>query len=201
VDTDYYSSDNVQEIQKNDRFTFLMIARLIADKGVREFVRAAQLLAHQGHTATFQLMGAANVCNRTAISDDELAQWQEEGLIEYLGEVDDVRPLLSAANCFVLPSYREGLSMALLEASSMGLPMITTDVPGCRDIVENGVNGLLCKSGDYVDLARAMLDMCALTHKQREDMGAEARKRAIHFYDQSIVNRIYHEQLDKILEK
>ena len=97
--------------------------------------------------ACFQLLGPIDEGNRTAIARAELDGWVAQGLVEYLGETDDVRPYMAAASAVVLPSYREGLPRSLLEAAAMARPLIATDVPGCREVVEDGVNGYLCEPG------------------------------------------------------
>ena len=125
--------------------TFLLIARLLGDKGVREFAAAARSLRAQIPDACFQLLGPIDEGNRTAIARAELDGWIAQGLVDYLGETNDVRPYVAAASAVVLPSYREGLPRTLLEAAAMARPLIATDVPGCREVVEDGVNGFLCR--------------------------------------------------------
>ncbi|MCY7339090.1 MAG: glycosyltransferase family 4 protein [Sphingomonas bacterium] len=111
---------------------FLLVARMLRDKGVVEYVDAARLLRAQGKAVHFALLGPGDADNRTAISLEELAAWQAEGVVDYLGADDDVRSHIAAADCVVLPSYREGLPRSLIEAAAMARPVITTDVPGCR---------------------------------------------------------------------
>ncbi len=127
---------------------FLLIARLLFDKGVGEFVDAARMLKRVGIDARFQLLGFLDAQNRTAVPRALVEQWVSEGVIEYLGPQDDVRPFIAAADCVVLPSYREGTPRTLLEAAAMAKPLIATNVPGCREVVEDGVNGLLCEAAD-----------------------------------------------------
>lgn len=141
---------------------FLMLARLVADKGVREFVAAARLVKAQWSDARFTLMGFLDVANRTAIGAEEVAQWEREGIVVYAPAVDDVRPAIAAADFVVLPSYREGLSRVLLEAAALGRPIVATDVPGCREVVEEGVNGFLCAPRDATSLAAAMARAAAV---------------------------------------
>jgi glycosyltransferase involved in cell wall biosynthesis len=136
--------------------TFLLIARLLRDKGIVEFVEAARRVrARHGH-ARFRLLGPAD-SNPSAIQAGDLARWQAEGVIEYLGEAEDVRPYLADSTAFVLPTvYREGLPRTLLEAMSTGRALITTDAPGCRDTVLPGQNGFLVPAGDVGALAQAI---------------------------------------------
>jgi glycosyltransferase involved in cell wall biosynthesis len=156
-------------------FTFLLAGRLLRQKGVREFIEAAGNVRRENPKARFQLLGFLDAPNRSAIGRDEVAAWEAEGVIEYLGETDDVRSALAAADCVVLPSYREGLPRTLLEGAAMAKPLIATDVPGCRQVVEHGVNGLLCAVGDAGSLADAMLEMLRLGAAQQSRMGAAGR--------------------------
>jgi len=125
---------------KNEAVTFLMISRILADKGVREYAQAARQLKSRYPNVRFQLLGACDAQNRTALSIAEVQDWEDCGYIEYLGWTDDVRSEIAAADCLVLPSYREGAPRALLEGGAMGRPMVTTDVPGCRSVYRELLN-------------------------------------------------------------
>ena len=131
---------------------FLLIARLLYDKGVGEYVEAARILKARHPEMRCALLGFLDVENRTAVSRDEVDNWEREGIIEYLGVSDDVRPHIAAADCVVLPSYREGTPRTLLEAAAMAKPIVATDVPGCREVVEHGRTGFLCQVRDAKDL-------------------------------------------------
>jgi len=172
---------------------FLLVARLLRDKGVIEFVQAARSLGSQG--MHFQLLGPIDEDNRTAIGRLELERWVEEGVIEYLGVTDDVRPFLAAATAVVLPSYREGMPRSLLEAAAMGRPLIATDVPGCRDVVEDGVNGYLCTIRDPVSLASAMRRLAGLPPTDRIVMGEAARRKVQEQFSEELVIGAYLEVL------
>lgn len=165
---------------------FLLIARLLADKGIREYVEAARLVKRGHPDATFTLVGPPD-SNPSAISEEEVQSWVEEGVIDWPGGTSDVRPYLEQASIYVLPSYREGTPRTVLEAMSMGRPIITTDAPGCRETIEHGKHGFLVKVRDANSLAEAMLKMCAdpalVPH-----MGARARERAVEKYDVQKVN-------------
>jgi glycosyltransferase involved in cell wall biosynthesis len=177
--------------------TFLLIARLMWDKGVGEFIEAARDLRAQGAEASFQLLGFLDVENRSAVSRDDVDQWAAEGLVEYLGSSDDVRPFIAAADCVVLPSYREGLPRTLLEASAMARPLIATDVPGCRQVVVDGTNGFLCRVRDPGSLADAMRRMLALPAAEREQLGRNARQAAEQRYDENLVIARYLEAIEE----
>jgi glycosyltransferase involved in cell wall biosynthesis len=138
----------------NGSVTFLMIARLLRDKGVYEYVEAARLVKREKPDARFVLVGPFDP-NPAAVKPHEVEAWVREGLIEYRGAVDDVRPQIAACHVFVLPSYREGTPRTVLEAMAMGRPVITTDVPGCRETLVDGANGLLVPARDPSALADA----------------------------------------------
>jgi glycosyltransferase involved in cell wall biosynthesis len=171
--------------------TFLLIGRLLGDKGVREFVEAARLLRAELPNARFQLLGPVDEGNRTAISHDQLDSWVAEGVVEYLGTTDDVRPSIAAATAVVLPSYREGLPRSLIEAAAMARPLVATDVPGCRDVVDDGLNGFLCTVRDPASLANAMRRVAELQPEQRLAMGEVARRKVQEKFSEEFVVRAY----------
>lgn len=154
---------------------FLFIGRLLGDKGVREFVAAARLLKKDRPDWRFQLLGPLDEGNRTAIQPAEIQAWISEGLVEYLGHASDVRPHIAAATAVVLPSYREGLPRSLLEAAAMGRPLVATDVPGCRHVVKDGINGLLCAVRDPLALAATMFRLGTMNVVQLAEMGRQGR--------------------------
>ena len=178
---------------------FLLIARLLWDKGVGELVEAARILRREGAEARFQLLGPLGVSNRTAVPRVQLDRWVDEGLVEYLGETDDVRPWIEQADCAVLPSYREGTPRSLLEAAAMGRPVIATDVPGCREVLEDGVSGFFCRVRDGADLACQIRRMAALTPERRAAMGLAGRTKMEREFDQRIVIQRYLEAIDEAL--
>jgi len=135
---------------------FLLVARLLRDKGIREFVDAARRVHAQAPAARFVLVGPTDP-NPAGIPQAELEAWREEGLVEVAGATTDVRPFLAACTVYVLPSYREGTPRSVLEAMAVGRPVITTDVPGCRETVDDQVNGFLVPAKDAPALAEAML--------------------------------------------
>jgi glycosyltransferase involved in cell wall biosynthesis len=138
--------------------TAVMISRLVADKGVREYAAAAAIVRNIIPDARFLLVGELYP-NPTAISLDELEGWRLARTIDYVGPQNDVRPYLAAAHIFVLPSYREGTPVAALEALATGRAIVTTDAPGCRETVKDGVNGLLVPPRDANALAKAICDL------------------------------------------
>lgn len=166
---------------------FLMIARLLRDKGVVEFVDAAREVKAQRPDVRFQLLGAIAAENRSAIDAATLQSWVREGVIEYLGTTADVRPAIAKSSCVVLPSYREGAPRTLIEASAMARPLVATDVPGCRAVVEDGVTGFLCAPRDARSLADSLNKILHLSISAREALGRAGRSRMERFYDQNIV--------------
>ena len=188
IDTDHF---NVRPYPESKQVTFLLIARMLWDKGVGEFVEAARQIKSEFSDVHFQLLGFLDVSNRTAISRQQMQIWTEQGIIEYLGETDDVRPYIADASCVVLPSYREGLPRTLLEAAAMGRPIVATDVTGCREVVEHGVSGYLCKVKDANDLADKMKNVIKLSIDERREMGLRGRKKMEeNFNEKSVVQKI-----------
>lgn len=178
--------------------TFLFVGRLLRDKGVSEFVEAARLLRPELPDARFQLLGPLDEGNRTAISQSELDGWVNEGVIDYLGTSNDVRPFIAAASAVVLPSYREGLPRALLEASAMARPLIASDVPGCRDVVDDGRNGFLCTVRDCGSLASAMRSFAGLADENRLAMGEAALRKVQDEFSEELVITSYLELLERV---
>ncbi len=174
---------------------FLMVARLLRDKGVVEFIEAARIVRATRPDVEFHLLGFLDVENRTAISRAEVEGWEAEGIVRYLGSASDVRPHLARATAVVLPSYREGMPRSLLEAAAMARPLIATDVPGCTEIARGGENAILCRVRDAESLAEAMLSMVSLTHAEREEMGARGRAIAEREFDVSVVEELYLEAI------
>lgn len=179
---------------------FLMIARLLRDKGVVEFVEAARAIKAVHPNARFQLLGAVGSENRSAIDAATLGAWVDDGVVEYLGTTDDVRPTIAAAQCVVLPSYREGAPRTLIEAAAMARPVITTDVPGCRAVVDRDLSGLLCKVRDAGSLADAMGRFMALPRTSQQAMGQAGRAKMEREYDQAIVVDAYRDAIAQLVE-
>lgn len=177
---------------------FLLVARMLWDKGVGEYVEAARLVHRCYPDAEFCLLGFLDVKNPAAISREQMAEWVAEGTVNYLGESDDVRNEIAAADCVVLPSYREGVPRSLLEAAAMGRPIITTDVAGCRDVVNDRVNGFLCRARDAEDLANKMKQMAALPAEIRTEMGRKGREKMEREFDERIVIQKYLDEISKI---
>jgi glycosyltransferase involved in cell wall biosynthesis len=172
---------------RNKSFTFLLISRLITDKGILEYVEAVRQLKAQGIDARFQILGAKDPKHRRGIPLQTIQGWIDEKTIEYLGTTQDVQPFIKAADCIVLSSYREGTPHTLLEAASCGKPMVATDVPGCHQVVENNHNGLLCRLKDSVDLADKMKKMSQMDDATLMRFGHNGRLKMEKEFNESIV--------------
>ena len=168
-------------------FVFLLVARMLKDKGILEFVTAARALKAKYPHIECQLLGFLDVKNPTAVSSEEMSAWVNEGVVNYLGTSDSVVDYLRLADCVVLPSYREGTPRSLLEAASVGKPIITTDAVGCREVVDEGYNGFLCEPRNAEDLTAKMERMLLLPEADRLKMGVNSREKAVRQFDEKIV--------------
>jgi glycosyltransferase involved in cell wall biosynthesis len=190
VNLDSYAAE-ATDINCQRPYRFLVVARVLRDKGIEEYIEAARLLRSIGIDAEFRLLGAIDTENPNSISAEKVADWEEAGLLSYLGKTDDVRPYLAAADCVVLPSYREGVPRSLLEAAAMARPLIATDVPGCRDVIDDKVNGLLCEVKNPASLAEKMKEMICLSPARRTEMGLAGRKKVEAEFNEEVVIRKY----------
>lgn len=185
VDTSYYLPSSNGQIKKQITFTF--IGRLLYDKGIIEFVKAAQIIKEKYPTTKFEVIGEFDADNPSNIDRDFLVDWMESGVIEYKGFVRDIRPLLKDCTCVVLPSYREGMPRTLLEGMSMGKAIITTNVPGCKETVLDSKNGFLVPVKNVEALAEAFEKFINLSPKERKSMGEAGRKMAEEIFDDKLI--------------
>ncbi|WP_332610899.1 glycosyltransferase family 4 protein [Achromobacter sp. ESBL13] len=174
-----------------------MVARLLRDKGVREFVDAASLLRKRGVPVTMQLVGGVDAGNPTSATQEEVEAWQREGAVQALGERSDIAELYAASHIAVLPSYREGLPKSLIEAAACGRAVVTTDVPGCRDAIDPGKTGLLVPVRDAASLADAIARL-AQDAALRQAMGTAGRDLAEREFDIRQVARVHVELYDAL---
>ncbi len=186
------------EFNRNNVFTFLLISRLITDKGILEYIQAIENLKQKGFNARFQLLGAKDPEHQRGIPLSVIDQWISTGVVEYLGTTDDVRSFIQQADCIVLPSYREGTPRTLLEAASSSKPIIATDVPGCHHVVENNFNGLLCKIRNADDLAKKMENMSSLDDARLKAFGENGRKKIEVEFDEKLVIEKYLMELNTL---
>jgi glycosyltransferase involved in cell wall biosynthesis len=191
IDTNYFAPRGNMDERQNHRKSFLLIARMLWDKGVGEFVEAARKVREYDSDTEFLLLGPIDPGNRSAIPLKLIGRWESDGFIRYLGATDDVRPFISRSQAVVLPSYREAIGKTLLEAMSMGKPIIAADSPGCRDTVEDGKNGFLVPVKNSERLAETFIKFIELSVEERERMGRYGRHKAVRQFDQKIINGIY----------
>lgn len=180
--------DRFRAVPLPSRPTFLMLSRLLATKGVREYAQAAGIVRRARPDARFRLAGSP-VEGRDGVDREEVERWAADGRVEYLGRMEDVRPALADARFVVLPSYyREGVPRSLLEALAVGRPVITTDTPGCRETVESGSNGRLVPPRSTEALAEAMLEVLQASDAAAATMGRASRRLAETRFDVRAVN-------------
>ena len=168
------------------KIIFALVARMIADKGINEFIIASKLLKEKGIEAEFWLVGEPDKQNRTSISLDKLKYYHQQGYVRYLGFQTNIKKIWKQAHVAVLPSYREGLSHALLEAGAYGRAIITTDAPGGRELIKDKNNGLLVKVKDYKSLANAM-ELLVVDNSLRKKLGNQIRQDIANLYDTAII--------------
>ncbi len=178
--------------------TFLFVGRLIRDKGIYEFVDAARAIHGRLPSVVFQVLGDLDPENRTSIQPAELQSWIDEGVVQHLGTQEDVRPFMRSATAIVLPSYREGMSRALLEAAAMGKPLVGSDVPGVRELVDDGVTGMICRPRDAGSLADAMIRIIETPAAELIAFGKNARAKVEREFDEKLVLAAYLNELDGI---
>jgi glycosyltransferase involved in cell wall biosynthesis len=191
-------SPKVNNEKKKTRF--LLISRMLWDKGIGEYVKAARFLTRRYPRSEFCMIGFLDFQNPEAISEAQINQWIAEGIVQNLGVINDVRSEIVKADCVVLPSrFREGTPRSLLEAAAMGRPIITTNSIGCRETVDDGVSGYLCIPSDSVDLSKKMERLIQLNDTQRYEMGRCGRKKMETQFDEQIVVQKYLEVISRNL--
>lgn len=198
VDLDAFGPSPLPVHAHGEPLRLLFIGRLLRDKGLAELAQAARLLKSNGVNVEIDLLGFLEADNRSAIGRAELDHWQAEGLLRYLGSTDDVQPYIAAADAVVLPSYREGVPRTLLEAAAMGRPLIASDAVGCRDAVDDGINGFLARVGDAADLAAQIARFVALGDGERRAMGQASRAKVEREFDERFVVDTYRRLLQGI---
>ncbi len=187
---------------EGDGTTFLLAARLLWAKGVREFVEAARIVRSSSDDAEFRILGPIEPAGPGAVAKSDLDRWSQEGVIDYPGSVADVRAELAEADCVVLPSYyREGVPRILLEAAAMAIPVIAADSIGCRDAVIAGETGLLCEPRSPQSLADAMARIADMSHAKRQAMGRAGRAWMKRDFSEAVVHQAYREALLGALSK
>lgn len=197
VDTEFYAPK--LEVIHDNKVRFLLIARMLWDKGVGEYVNAAKIVKKSYPDVVFQLLGACGVANPSVIEREQVAVWEKQGVVEYLGTTQDVRPYIAQSTCVVLPSYREGVPRTLLEAAAMAKPLIATDVPGCRDVVVDGKTGFVCDVKDSESLASAFIKFLNMKDNERLDMGNAGRDFVEDNFSESLIIQQYMETINRLV--
>ena len=186
---------NYSPISSTNSFKFLFVGRLLRDKGILEYLEASRLLRKKFNGVKFSILGSFYKNNPNSISSEHILEYVKDGIVEYYGTTEDVSNYLKEAHCVVLPSYREGIPRVLLEAAAVGRPMIATDVPGCREVVEDAVNGYLCTPKDVIDLSNKMSLMCGNSLLKLNQMGRNARTKIENYFDENQVVETYMRQI------
>jgi glycosyltransferase involved in cell wall biosynthesis len=184
----------------NDVTTFLLFSRMQYDKGVQIFVEAVRILQRKGYKLSALLLGEVDMNNPEAIPLDKINTWQQQGIITYLGNTENVKNYIDKADVIVLPSYyMEGVPRVLLEAACMAKPIITTRNTGCAEVVDDGLNGYLCEIKNVDDLALQMEKFIHLPINEREKMGIAGRRKMEEKFDERIIINIYKSKLEQYL--
>lgn len=185
----------------SETVVFLFIGRLLKDKGIYEFVNAAREVKRKNPNTVFKILGSIDIANTSGVHREVLEDWVNEGVIDYEGVTSDVRPFINAANCIVLPSYREGAPRTLIEAASMARPLISTDVPGCRSVVKHGENGILCEARSSASLAAAIESFLDLSQEQRSEMGKSGCAKIQSEFDSNIISSAYLKAINQVIDR
>ena len=202
VDLDRFCEYPIQHDESTE-FWFLLVARMLYSKGIPELIKAAEELYSSGYTnIKIQLLGALGISSSDAISKQAMDNWAKKSFVEYLGETENVIPFIQNSHCIVLPSYyREGVPRSLLESLSIGRPIITTNMPGCKETVIHNKNGFIVQPKDYKDLSKKMKKMLSLDSQQLNKMGHESRELAEKKFDERIVIQKYLNSIREILDR
>ena len=190
-----------QEKEKQSSIKFLLVSRMIWEKGIGEFVEAARIIKRKYPYVEFDLLGFLDVKNPGAISKADMQKWIDEGVINYLGVSDRVDEVIATADCVVLPSYyREGTPKILLESASSGKPIITTNSVGCRDVVDDEITGYLCEPRSSKDLVVKIERFLQLSDEEKREMGQKSRLKMEREFDEKIVIGKYIDALKDLEE-
>ena len=186
---------------EEEKFIFIFVGRLLYDKGIVEFIQAAIQVRQIIKNAECWVVGELSPKNPSNIPKKKLLQWVENRYIRYWGATKDIRLFLKKADVLVLPSYREGMPRAVLEAMAMGKPIITSDTAGCKEAVDHDVNGYLVPVRDPLSLAEAMVNIYNLDQEDLDRMGQESRQKVLNEFDEKIINQKYLELIQEIFEE
>ena len=201
VDINKFTSNGIRRERNGKNTSFIMVSRLIEEKGVKEYVYASKKVREENKNVKCYLLGPIDTDNPSCIKKSQIESWNNNGLIEYLGETSDIKKYLEKVDFVVLPSYyREGIPRILLEALAMGKPIITTDSVGCREVVENGKNGIMIPVKNTKALADAMKKMINLNNNEYKKMSAYCRLKACNEFNEQIVIKKYLTEIKKVIQ-
>lgn len=198
----YFNRNTAYPKHDDNSLVFLLTARLLWDKGVGVYADAARIVKTKHPNAQFWLLGFLDAQNPSAIEKEQIDAWHNEGIINFLGSTTDVKSYLEKVDCYILPShYREGVPRSLLEAASMCIPIITTNNVGCKEVVDDGVNGFLCNKRDVGDLVNKIEKMIAIGKEKREQIGLKGRQKVEREFDEKLVVKYYSDILKTIFNQ
>lgn len=191
VDTSFFKFNQIKN-KKSSHLNFLCISRIIFQKGIIEYLEAAKMIKKEFPNISFSLVGSIDLDNISSLNLNKILSYKK--YVKYSKFTSNIYELLNECDCFVLPSYREGTSKSILEAASVGIPIITTNVPGCNNIVQDNQNGYLCKPRDIISLYECLKKMINTTFQKRNEMSIKSRKIIEKSFDIEIINnQILHE--------
>lgn len=192
VDISWYRPSYSVRTREKQTIRFLYAGRIVKSKGIREYYQAAQYFKDQGSDVQFKMIGFVVPDHPDGVSYDTIQDWNRKEVVQYLGETEDIRPFIEEADCIVLPSYfGEGVPRILLEAASMGKPIVTTDFVGCREVVDDGINGFLCQPKNTTDLIQKLTNFVTLPPSERASMGLAGRRKVLEQFDEEIIIKHY----------
>jgi len=187
-----------KSLKSNKLFTFLFVGRMLYDKGLGELMEAIRIINLDKVKCKLVLCGFTDSDNISAVSATDINKWLNIPGVDWIGSSNSVEKIMAKVDCVVLPSYREGMPRSLLEAGSMGIPSIATDVPGCRDLIINEFNGFLCKPYSAASLVDVMQKVISFDSQKLEKIGINARKKVLSNYDEKIVIKRFFEVLNQL---
>ena len=198
INTEWFTPRKSKNLTGLHRFLFA--GRLIWDKGIQEFVDAARIIKAKYPNTRFEIIGFIDQSNPKAVLYEQIAQWQKEKVIRYLGETTDIRRFLNKASCLVFPSYyREGISRILMEAASMETPIITSDNVGCRDLVDHGITGFIVEPKNVEALVQSIEEFMLLSPEDKLVMGKLGRKKMIKHFEEKLIIDTYHKAIQNYI--
>lgn len=194
IDTNYYLGSEIN----SERKSFLFAGRLLFDKGIEIYFEAAKKLKLLYPDVNFNILGFINNDDPRSVQENTLKKWAASGIVNYLGSTRDIKPFIRNSSCIVLPSfYKEGMSTVLMEAASMGRPLIATDIPGCRELIEDNFTGFICTPKSIDDLAKKMEKIILMSHEELNNMGQNSRDKMIREFDFKNIYPIYEQAVAK----